>query len=374
MNKRQIILIAHSIILLLILTCNNKNPKNQKWLLGRIWDSNIIKNESLFFIQENSDEPPKASLLFQPKEIIYVKSATEEITYIEGEDYVITPDSREIYLLKNSKIPFKEKKDIYPPIDSPKSIKKYRFGNKNLFFSEGHVFHDLQVAVTYKHKDKWEAYIPEFAGEYLPNSLNKLRKSKTINLVLFGDSISNGSNASGFKGAPPYMPPYGILVALNLEYVYKSKVNFTNHSVGGTRTKWGIENINNVIADNPDLVIIAFGMNDASGNIPPEEYSENIQEMIRLVKNDCNNTEFILIATMTGNPEWSRSSPELYLRYRDELMKLRTKGIEVVDMTSVWTELLKYKKFADITGNGVNHPNDFGHRLYAEFILGLLVE
>ena len=28
----------------------------------------------------------------------------------------------------------------------------------------------------------------------------------------------------------------------------------------------------------------------------------------------------------------------------------------------------------DLTGNGVNHPSDFGHRLYAQVILALLVE
>ena len=28
----------------------------------------------------------------------------------------------------------------------------------------------------------------------------------------------------------------------------------------------------------------------------------------------------------------------------------------------------------DLTGNGINHPNDFGHRLYAHTILSLLIE
>ena len=44
----------------------------------------------------------------------------------------------------------------------------------------------------------------------------------------------------------------------------------------------------------------------------------------------------------------------------------------IADMTSMWRDLLKRKKFADITGNGVNHPNDFGHRTYAQIILTLI--
>ena len=43
-------------------------------------------------------------------------------------------------------------------------------------------------------------------------------------------------------------------------------------------------------------------------------------------------------------------------------------------MTSVWGEMFKRKSFHDLTGNGINHPNDFGHRLYAQVILALLVK
>jgi len=31
------------------------------------------------------------------------------------------------------------------------------------------------------------------------------------------------------------------------------------------------------------------------------------------------------------------------------------------------------KTYFDITGNGVNHPGDFGHRVYAEVISALLL-
>jgi deoxyinosine 3'endonuclease (endonuclease V) len=43
-------------------------------------------------------------------------------------------------------------------------------------------------------------------------------------------------------------------------------------------------------------------------------------------------------------------------------------------VTSVWEGLLKRKKHLDVTGNGVNHPNDFGHRLYAQVLAALLIK
>ena len=46
----------------------------------------------------------------------------------------------------------------------------------------------------------------------------------------------------------------------------------------------------------------------------------------------------------------------------------------MADLTAVWQELLRRKRHADLTGNGVNHPNDYGHRVYAQVLLALLVD
>ncbi len=42
-------------------------------------------------------------------------------------------------------------------------------------------------------------------------------------------------------------------------------------------------------------------------------------------------------------------------------------------MTAIWAELLYNKKDWDLTGNRVNHPHDFGHRVYAQVISALLI-
>jgi acyl-CoA thioesterase-1 len=48
-------------------------------------------------------------------------------------------------------------------------------------------------------------------------------------------------------------------------------------------------------------------------------------------------------------------------------------GIALADLTSIWSALLQHKKDWDLTGNGVNHPNDFGHRIYAQALSTLLI-
>ena len=113
-------------------------------------------------------------------------------------------------------------------------------------------------------------------------------------------------------------------------------------------------------------------MNDASGRVKKEQYIANTQAIMDSIRTGNPDAEFILVATMRGNPEWTATSNEHYDAYREGLLGLDGDGVAVADVTSVWSELLAHKPFTSITGNGVNHPNDFGHRMYAQVILGLL--
>jgi hypothetical protein len=65
---------------------------------------------------------------------------------------------------------------------------------------------------------------------------------------------------------------------------------------------------------------------------------------------------------------------ERFPAYRDALATLCGAGAALADVTSMWTDLLARKGVHDLTGNGINHPNDFGHRVYAQVILGLMIE
>ncbi len=77
------------------------------------------------------------------------------------------------------------------------------------------------------------------------------------------------------------------------------------------------------------------------------------------IRKDSPETEFVLVASMLGNAEWGMAMEQFPL-YRDSLQELCGQGIVLADMTSIWEELLKRKTFYDLTGNGVNHPNDLG--------------
>ena len=83
---------------------------------------------------------------------------------------------------------------------------------------------------------------------------------------------------------------------------------------------------------------------------------------------------------MLGNDQWHHTPREMFPKYLEALKSLvgaegtAAKGLALADLTSLWTEMLTRKRDSDLTGNGVNHPSDFGHRVYASAVLSLLVE
>ena len=76
---------------------------------------------------------------------------------------------------------------------------------------------------------------------------------------------------------------------------------------------------------------------------------------------------------MLGNHNWVTLKNELFGQYRNKLNELTSPSVALADVTSVWERFLRLKQDWDQTGNGVNHPNDFGHRVYAQVISALLL-
>lgn len=341
--------------------------------LRPFWLSPVMEGESVLFLKTNADTPPQSKLLFEPTRILSVCDASGRVTYEEGRDYTWKPGTKELLLPPASRITFKTPQDLRRPARSQRFVLTHRDGNGEILFGGGHEYHDLQTRVTYAHPPRaWSGAVPSFAGDQLPRTLQKLKAKQPLAIALLGDSISTGCNASGWANVAPFQPPYQDLLVLQLRQVYGAPVALTNFSVGGTDTAWGLSMIPKVAETRPDLVLLAFGMNDAAGRAAPD-YQANIRAMIDALAKVHPETEFILIASMLGNRDWTTLRQELFPAYRDALAQLRGPRVALADLTSIWTTLLEHKLDCDLTGNGVNHPNDFGHRVYAQVLSALLI-
>jgi acyl-CoA thioesterase I len=340
------------------------------------WRSGYMDGESLLFLETIPGKPATSSLLMAPDGPVSLRSATREFEYVEDVDYTVDKASGLLTRTSGSRIPKTTVAELHPALDPDGSGFMHVRGNPNTFLmvGDGDVFHRRQAAASYWFdKAQWTGYTSDFAGASVPRTLERLRRGEALTLCLMGDSISEGYNASGFIGAPPYQAPYGALVAEGLERFYRSPVTLRNFATAGWTSDEGLGAVGAVAAEQPHLVLIAFGMNDA-GYADPAEYATNIRAMVEGIRQPAPSTEFVLLSPMLPNPEWHYPQMERFAGYQRVLSDLCGPGVILADLTALWTDVMVRKTAYDLTGNGINHPNDFGHRLYSQTILSLLAE
>ena len=338
------------------------------------WKAPVMYRESVLPVSRGG-AIPEAKLLFLPEEILCVESARLDRMYQQGRDFIL--EGKTLRLTENSAIPFLTEADLYSREYIPGDTMPRTDGG-GVLYREGSFFHDRQTVVTYRHKGElWTGEMPVSAEKQLPKTFAKLRGAEPLRLVLFGDSISEGANCSGRTGVPPYLPVWGQLIADELERVYGSQITFSNESVGGTTSQWGADHAHLVAEKKPDLLLLAFGMNDGSGTgkgdgVRPEIFGRNIFSIMEQVREINPDTEFILVSTTLPNPETIFFDRQAEYYAELERIANNTAGTAAANMTAVHAELLKHKSFLDMTGNNINHPNDFLNRCYAQFIMGML--
>jgi len=335
-------------------------------LIAPIWASDVIYDEALTMVR--SKGIAKAPLLFEPGEILLVTSADKTMEYEEGVDWELkggmlqlTSRSR-IFAFEEEELVFDEEKpgECFPTKDGRYSL-----------FHEGHYFHDRQISVTYRKKSGTLDFAPSFCGILLPKTMEKLCQKETVKIVLYGDSIAAGANSSGATLTTPFLPKWGDLLQENLKRHYGTNVELFNPSVPGMNSYWGIENAKTLVGDyKPDLAIIAFGMNDSD---EAWKFVENTKLIMEKILETSPETEFILCATTVPN-----SILENFYKhqgdYGEALKTLESDGIAIADFGRMHQCMMEQKRFIDMTGNNVNHPNDFLIRCHAQLLSTMLIK
>ncbi len=329
------------------------------------WKGKMTTNESVLMISKEG-RPAEASLLFKPKRILRVSDSGLKTTYKKGKDWKY--EDGKLILLPGSAAVSMTDREL-----APDSGRFQGIHGGYILHHEGSFFHEKQLAVTYRHKKgQWNGPLPRYAGDVLSGTLDKLRKKKDLHILLFGDSIAAGANASAQSDVAPYLPSWGVLFVNRLKAYFKTDIRFTNTAVGGKNSRWGEETaIEAVAARHPDLVVIAFGMNDGTGKMPPEEFKQHIAAIMKQARAVNPKVEFILVSTMLPNPESKFTGTQR--DFKPLLQELTGPGCTLVDITAVHDELLQHKSYQDLTGNNINHPNDYLIRWYAQFLAGTLI-
>jgi len=138
-----------------------------------------------------------------------------------------------------------------------------------------------------------------------------------------------------------------------------------NGATGGDTTVQGLQRLNTkVIAENPDLVLIGFSMNDHNvGSVSVPDFSRNLEAMIRRIHAEAG-AEIILVSAFPPNPKWKFGSHHMADYAAATERVARATGTAYADVFDNWQAIAERKKPEDLLGNNINHPNDFGHWIY----------
>lgn len=326
-----------------------------------VWAGSRVGNETVMFVGDEG-----VPLAYRDVTIESVRSYDLNTEY-DASDYEVRDGK--LYRKEGSLMPFLALSDYYPS-ERKEGLTLDKKGGGYIAYSEGSRFSSRQVAVTYTHKDAWKGFVPSGASDKMKSFLDRIRSGRSTQIIFFGDSITAGFNASGTIGYGPYADRYSEQVA---EYLKKrfsnNRVSYLNEAVGGTNSAWGFSNVvEKMQTATLDLAIVAFGMNDTGYSASMHAgYARNMADAILTANPDAC---VVFVSTMLPNPEASGFSAGQDA-FEAELYKVAEEfeSVAVAPVTSMHKSLLEQKRYFDMTGNNVNHPNDFMMRIYAQVIL-----
>lgn len=202
---------------------------------------------------------------------------------------------------------------------------------------------------------------------------DKVMAGDDITVVGFGGSITQGSSASSGNS-------YGQLVANALDALGDGTVTYHNAGIGSTTSVYGVARMPaEVLAHQPDLVLVDFSTNDQDANDYAYSYEalirtlaeQNIATIAILYGSRVNSTENGILRRENRLPQHLPSliyyqipSIEFYNTMWDHYLDADGDGENEADDVLQWSDL-----WADYI-----HPNTAGHKLAAGAIAYYITE
>lgn len=132
-----------------------------------------------------------------------------------------------------------------------------------------------------------------------------------VRLAILGDSL-----AAGYGLAPAQAFPTRLEAALKAQ---GRNVTVINHGVSGDTTAGGVERIDWMMGDKPDIVLVELGANDALRAIDPASTERNLDTIITKLK-DAGVTVWLagMLAPRNFGPEYAAQFDGIYKKLADK--------------------------------------------------------
>lgn len=209
-------------------------------------------------------------------------------------------------------------------------------------------------------------------------------------LAALGDSVTQGVMEHRLLDSSA---TYHRLLQRELEAFFPTTTfNGINAGVSGDTAAGGLERLErDVIGHNPDLVLIAFGLNDSiRGRLALGDFEGAVREMIKRVR-EKTSADIVLVtppfmATRSGpliHPEHTPHVEEILRAQNDGTLAAYAESLRVIaakehlvlaDVQAEWKRLQETNVDTNLwLCNGLNHPDPRGHHLASVVIFHSLL-
>ncbi|MSP75509.1 MAG: arylesterase [Rhodospirillaceae bacterium] len=132
-------------------------------------------------------------------------------------------------------------------------------------------------------------------------------QSGPVKIAVLGDSLT-----AGYGVSPQQAFPVRLQAALQKQ---ARNVTLLNHGVSGDTTAGGVERIDWMLADKPDIVLVELGANDALRGSDPASAERNLDAIVAKLK-DAGVTVWLagMLAPRNYGPEYAAQFDGLYKR------------------------------------------------------------
>ncbi|MFB3764345.1 MAG: SGNH/GDSL hydrolase family protein [Methanotrichaceae archaeon] len=196
--------------------------------------------------------------------------------------------------------------------------------------------------------------------KFTRRTVSDLKGGCNVTIVAFGDSITAGfAVRRGFT----------VFWKEMLQKKYPDAgIKLVNAGDSGNTTLDGLARLDwDVLAYEPDLVTVNFGINDAALGISLEEFKGNLRQIIMRIRAGPGSEILLLSSQPLETPGFDKA----VLKYYDAIREVaREEDVGFVDVYSAWMERVSQgTPLESFILEGLDHPNEEGYKVIAEAVM-----
>lgn len=183
--------------------------------------------------------------------------------------------------------------------------------------------------------------------------LEKAQNGEDVTIAFIGGSITEGYNAGTTEIYAKLVYDY-----IASEYGTGDNVHYVNAGLSGTPSSLGlIRSDRDVFSYEPDLVFIEFAVNDGTSTID----DTGLESLVRKTLEQPNEAACILLFSVIKSGYTCQDNMNI-IGFNYDLPRISVKN-------AIWEYIENGELAWETWSNDESHPNEYGQKLYAQFII-----